>query len=102
MREKKLSSKTQKLSNYQPNDRVILQDMDKKGRWIKRGKIIRETRGKNSFIVQLDDGTEYERHCHHIRDDKAHKDYNEVQIVPQIPEENNLEDNAQWFRRGGG
>ena len=38
------NSKT--VKNYRPNDRVILQDMDKKGRWSKRGKIIKETKGK--------------------------------------------------------
>ena len=57
-------------------------------------KIIKDTRGNNSFIVQLDDGAEYERHRHHIRDDKAHNDYNDVQIIPQIPEDISLEDNV--------
>ena len=44
------------------------------------------TKGKNSYVIELEEGGELERHRHQIRDDKAHEKYREIEIVNQESE----------------
>ena len=60
------------VKNYLPGEKVIVQNVDKYGRWVKRGEISYETQGKDSYVITPDDGSQTERHHHWIRVDKAH------------------------------
>ena len=78
-----LIKNSKSVKNYVPLDQVILQDTDRKGHWTQKGKIISMTKGKNSYIVELEDGTRFERHHHQMCDDKSHPLYRNVEIIPQ-------------------
>ena len=42
------AQKIRKVKDYSPGDRVIIQETDKAGHWIKTGEIIYQTKGINS------------------------------------------------------
>ena len=55
---------------------MVCQDIsDKESKWTLKGRVVKATNGKNSYVVLLDTGGEIIRHRHHIRTDKAHPSY---------------------------
>ena len=81
------------MKNFKPGDYVLVQNTDKEGRWTKRGHIFQVTKGKNSYIINLYDGSVSERHCHHISDDKACSLYPEMTNNNQGQEDDRFEIN---------
>ena len=75
-RTEKLIKNSKKIKNFKVGDFVVCQDiLDRESKWTKKGKVVRVTNGKNSYVVELETGGEIERHRHHICDDKTHESY---------------------------
>ena len=75
-RTERLIKNSKKIKNFKVGDFVVCQDiLDRESKWTKKGRVVRVTNGKNSYVVELETGGEITRHRHHIRDDKTHENY---------------------------
>ena len=54
------------VKNFIPEDYMIIQNVDKDGMWVKGGQISHATQRKNSYVINLEDGSQLERYHHHI------------------------------------
>ena len=53
---------TRKVRGYVQGDKVIVQNVDKAARWVQKGEIIYQTKGVDSFMIRMEDGSSMIHH----------------------------------------